>query len=608
MKNFIDLSKLPIEPNKNIKSLVAIGEDGAIIVAQNGISKEEFEKELKTKQNELVSGVNIKTINGKSILGNGDLTFATGEGGETIDLSNYVTFGELDNKLSNYVTDDELMVEDFISTETLTSTLENYVTEDELSNKGYITEIPSDYVTTSTLENYVTNEELNEKGYLTEIPSEITNKLNEIETHINESEEVVSASLNDLNGKISANTESINDLNGKTSNIYNLGEFEKSGDAEDLAMNADYGTNRNINLMKYFVPSINKTGIIEQLVNLGDSQGETIQIITWDGIRKYRKITYVKIGIYWNRSNNPTWEDVKFLSLNDWNNRLSGAVTTSENQTINGVKTFNDNISIKSKTTIATNVDSGELKVLHNGSNKGFILRTKYTSDSILPLELLSTNGTSSYQYNFPKANGNVAVGLKVSNKIYSATTSDGLIDLSGKSPIYSVSFDHSNNGVNFDYYTLASETMARSTIRCATTSASGVMSPSDKNKLNNCVVTSALTSTLENYVTSEALESKGYLTEIPSEYITETELNNKGYITTIPSNYVTTSTLESKGYLTEIPSEYITETELNNKGYATQSALQGVQNSIPSIVSLSQSAYDALENKDVSTLYLIID
>ena len=554
MKNFIDLSKLPIEPNKNIKSLVAIGEDGAIIVAQNGISKEEFEKELKTKQNELVSGVNIKTINGKSILGNGDLTFATGEGGETIDLSNYVTFGELDNKLSDYVTDDELMVEDFISTETLTSTLENYVTNEELNEKGYLTEIPSDYVTSSTLENYVTNE-----------------ALSEIETHINNSDEVVASSLNDLNGRVSTNEESINNLNNKTSFIYDLGEFEKSGDAEDLAMNADYGTNRNINLMKYFVPSINKTGIIEQLVNLGDSQGETIQIITWDGIRKYRKITYVKIGAYWNRSNNPTWEEIKpFITTTDLNNVLSGAVQTSGAQTINGVKTFNDNISIKSKTTIATNVDSGELKVLHNGSNKGFILRTKNTSDSILPLELLSTNGTSSYQYNFPKTNGNIAVGLKVGSKTYSATTTDGLIDLGSKSPIYGISLTHSNNGVLFDYYTLASDTMARSTINCATTSASGVMSPSDKNKLNNCVVTSALTSTLENYVTNEALESKGYLTEIPSEYITETELNNKGY--------------------------------------ATQSALQGVQNSIPSIISLSQSAYDALENKDASTLYLIID
>lgn len=35
-----------------------------------------------------------------------------------------------------------------------------------------------------------------------------------------------------------------------------------------------------------------------------------------------------------------------------------------------------------------------------------------------------------------------------------------------------------------------------------------------------------------KNFITSEELENKGYLTDVPSEYITETELNNKGYLT----------------------------------------------------------------------------
>lgn len=441
MNNYIDLSTLPVEPNSNIKNLVALGEDGAIIVAQNGISKEVFEKELKTKQDELISGINIKTINGKSILGNGDLTLATGEGGETIDLSNYVTFGELDETLSNYVSDDELMVEDFVTQETLTSTLSNYVTDDELNEKGYITEIPSDYVTTSTLENYVTEDELSNKGYITEIPSDYvtsstlenyvtTSTLSEIEEHINESEQVVSSSLTDLNGRVEATETSIVDLSNKTNNIRDLGEVETSSVAEETAINPDIATNRNINFIKYSVPSMGKTGIIEQLVKLGDSQGETLQIITWDGVRKFRRITFIKLGNYWNRSNNPSWEEVKFLSLNDWNNRLSGAVQTSGDQVINGVKTFNNNIKINNKTTIATNIDSGELKVLHNNSSKGFILRTKNTSDSILPLELLSTNGTSSYQYNFPKSNGNVVIGIKIGNNTYTPSLEDGLIDL----------------------------------------------------------------------------------------------------------------------------------------------------------------------------------
>lgn len=59
-----------------------------------------------------------------------------------------------------------------------------------------------------------------------------------------------------------------------------------------------------------------------------------------------------------------------------------------------------------------------------------------------------------------------------------------------------------------------------------------------------------------EGYITETELESKGYLTGIPSEYITEAELENKGYLTAIPSEYVTETELESKGYLTEVLSD----------------------------------------------------
>lgn len=145
----------------------------------------------------------------------------------------------------------------------------------------------------------------------------------------------------------------------------------------------------------------------------------------------------------------------------------------------------------------------------------------------------------------------------------------------------------------------------------------------------------------LSNYVTKTELNSKGYITEIPSEYITESELSNKGYITGIPSEYITETELNQKGYITSIPSEYITETELNNKGYATTEALNGKQEKLTSgdniktingqsilgkgnitieggngngnanIVELTQAEYDVLvTNGDVDeeTMYLITD
>ena len=77
-------------------------------------------------------------------------------------------------------------------------------------------------------------------------------------------------------------------------------------------------------------------------------------------------------------------------------------------------------------------------------------------------------------------------------------------------------------------------------------------------------------TQDLSGYVTTEALNAKGYITSVPEEYVTETELLAKGYLTSVPSEYITETELEAKGYLTSVPSEYITETELEAKGYLT--------------------------------------
>ena len=72
----------------------------------------------------------------------------------------------------------------------------------------------------------------------------------------------------------------------------------------------------------------------------------------------------------------------------------------------------------------------------------------------------------------------------------------------------------------------------------------------------------------LSNYVTSEQLENKHYLTEHQplDNLVTKEELNSKGY--------VTDEVLDSKGYLTEevlIGKNYLTEDVLNTKNYLTQ-------------------------------------
>lgn len=57
--------------------------------------------ELEDKQDRLIGGYNIKTINGTSVLGNGDIQIDIPEVPE-VDLSNYYTKGQVDTLLAEY--------------------------------------------------------------------------------------------------------------------------------------------------------------------------------------------------------------------------------------------------------------------------------------------------------------------------------------------------------------------------------------------------------------------------------------------------------------------------------------------------------------------------
>lgn len=107
--------------------------------------------ELNEKQNTLISGENIKTINGNSLLGSGDITIT---GGGDIDLSNYYNKGEVDTKL-----DAKLDVETYNSdksTFALKTELADYLTTTNAAETyqpigDYLTSIPSEYVTDTEL-------------------------------------------------------------------------------------------------------------------------------------------------------------------------------------------------------------------------------------------------------------------------------------------------------------------------------------------------------------------------------------------------------------------------------------------------------------------------
>ena len=113
--------------------------------------------ELNEKQDQLISGENIKTINGNSILGSGDITI-TGSG--DVDLSNYYNKVEVDGKLDAK-----------LDTSTYNSDKSGFASKDELSDYltvsgaaetyqpigDYLTSIPDEYITESELSESLSN-------------------------------------------------------------------------------------------------------------------------------------------------------------------------------------------------------------------------------------------------------------------------------------------------------------------------------------------------------------------------------------------------------------------------------------------------------------------
>jgi hypothetical protein len=128
-------------------------------------TKQEVTQGLSGKQDTLQSGTTIKTINGQSILGSGDLEIQTDTGGisdapsdgkkyvrsngnwveeTTVDTSNFATKTELEGKVDDSEIADMLTKTEAASTyqpigDYLTAIPDEYVTETELNGKGYAT-------------------------------------------------------------------------------------------------------------------------------------------------------------------------------------------------------------------------------------------------------------------------------------------------------------------------------------------------------------------------------------------------------------------------------------------------------------------------------------
>ena len=228
----------------------------------------------------------------------------------------------------------------------------------------------------------------------------------------------------------SSNSYSNEDIDVKIASIptCDLGTFDSSTAAWSAAASHNIYGDRTINILTYKIKGDGTTQIIFQQHSVyttsranpictqymffeGGTRASYMRtfdlelkemLSSWSPIHLYSMFEVEDNTVYGYTSpedlNNKLHKKVALFSIN--------AVTTDTDQDITGKKIFKKDISIDNKSVIAKNIDAGELKVLHNGSTKGFIIRTRKTSDAIYPLELLSTDGYNSYNYGFPAKSG----------------------------------------------------------------------------------------------------------------------------------------------------------------------------------------------------------
>ena len=117
-------------------------------------------EEVGKKQDTLISGENLKTINSQSLLGEGNIEITVEGGGITDAPSDGKTYGRKDNQWSEVVIPD---VSNLASKSELANKLDSSAYTQDKSTFALKSEIPTDYLTDEDIANLATKEELGNK-------------------------------------------------------------------------------------------------------------------------------------------------------------------------------------------------------------------------------------------------------------------------------------------------------------------------------------------------------------------------------------------------------------------------------------------------------------
>ena len=483
----------------------------------------------------------------------------------------------------------------------ITSVPSEYVTETELEDKGYLTEhqnisgkadkseIPtktsqltndSGYLTSIPSE-YITEEELNAKGLATE--TFVTNKIAEASLSSGEVDLSGYATKDELNAK--ANKSDIPNLDGyalkteiptvptKLSQLQNDSNFISS-------IPEEYITETELNAKGYLtsVPleyvteeELESKGYLTEHQDISDKADKseiptkTSQLTNDSGfITEHQNISGKADKSYVDTELAKKSDKTHAHSYNDLSDKpaipsVDGLATKKE---------LTDGLATKSDTGHAHDQYLTEHQDLSDYALKSEIptvptKTSQLTNDSnfisSIPEEYVTEQELNSK---------GLATETFVTNKIAEASLSGGEVDLSGyatKDELNSTIQDYTG-GKKQVYLTQAEYDMLID------------VDKNDSSKVYN--ITDAVEQEIPTK-TSQLTNDSGFITEVPSEYVTETELNAKGYLTEhqdisnkadrseIPIR--TSQLTNDSNFISSIPSEYITEEELNAKGLATE-------------------------------------
>ena len=499
---------------------------------------------LATKQDTLVSGTNIKTVNGQTLLGEGNIEIQGGGSGISDAPSDDKLYGRKNANWSEIIipsTDNFATKSEIADMLTKTEASEKYQPKGE-----YLTEVPAEYVTET---------ELSEKGYLTSIPEE----------YVTETE---------LSGKGYATTAQL--ANKVDTSTY-------TEDKATFATKAELADKANTSDLSNYVTTVNAEATYAKKSEIPEEY--TLPIATAEALGG------IKVGA--GLSINPATGVLSATGGGtadsvDWANITSKPSTftpSAHNHPISEVTELQDKLDAKAdKTAIA------DMATQTWVNEQGFLtaVPAEYVTETELSGKGYLTAIPEEYVTNEELTS---ALSSKQDKGNYiTVETADGKYQVKGD---YATTAQLANK-VDVSAYTEDKATFALK---------SELTNLATKAELN----LKANTSDLSNYVTtinaeatyakkSEIPSLEGYLqTSVADEkYATKTELEGKVDDSDI-ADMATQTWVTSQGYLTSVPAEYITESELNAKGYKK-------------IEYLTQSQYDELPTKEEGVMYVITD